>query len=324
MATAPIVLRGVGDVSRITLIDNLRSNMIEFFNWGFLCAGGFNNVQIGTNFASGAYGGDFSVLRCVSDPNYSLGQVWEGFRQDWVWESGVTYSLQPIQVSGVWVNNIFHPLSGVGTYAHFVNYPWGRIVFNNPIPKNSKVQANFSYRLFSFQSSEQTWFKELMFNSYRVDDPQFLQQGSGIWNVLAENRVQLPAIVVNVVPRRVTFGYELGGTDYVHQDVVFHILAENSADRDTLIDCISYQQDKTIPTFDKNSMAQANAFPLDYNGSIAPGSMCFPDLVSPSGQGGFFWKTTTFLRTVTQDVIAEPPLFQAKVRATMELTMMFP
>jgi hypothetical protein len=108
-------LKGVTDVSQSTLCDQLESNIIEFFNWGMLCIGGFNNVQIGA--ASGAYGGDMSRLRPVSDPNYINGQVWEGFRQDWVWQSGIEYVVQPIPVSGVYINSVFYPLNTTGVYS---------------------------------------------------------------------------------------------------------------------------------------------------------------------------------------------------------------
>jgi hypothetical protein len=312
-------LKGINDISESTLCDQLESNLMTFFNWGMLCIGAFGSVDLG---ASGVYGGDMSRLRAVTDPNYQNGQVWEAFRQDWVWESGVEYPIQPTQVSGVYVNGAFQPLGATGVYSHHVNYPFGRVVFDNPIPVTALVQAEYSYRLYSFQSADATWFRQVMFESFRVDDSQFLQYGSGVFNVLAQDRVQLPAVVVEVVPRRQMFGYELGGTQTVHQDILFHIFSENPFDRKTMMDIISYQKDKTIPLFDKNKMTQANAFPIDYNGSITPDAKCFPDLVKPSGQGGFFWRGGTFLQMGTQETISAPPLYQAVVRSTFEINLL--
>lgn len=315
-------LKGVTDIAQSTLCDQLESNIIQFFNWGMLCIGGFGNVVIGS--ASGAYGGDMSRLRSVSDPNYINGQVWEGFRQDWVWESGIEYPIQPIQVSGVYVNNVFYPIDSTGVYSHHVNYPLGRVTFDNPLPTDGSVtvQANYSYRLFTFQSSDQNWFRQVMFESFRVDKSDFLQFGSGVWNVLAQDRVQLPAVVIDVIPRRSMYGYELGGTVQVHQDILFHMFSENPYDRKSMLDYITYQKDKTIPLFDKNLVAAANAYPLDYNGSIASGAMCFPDLVKPTGQGGFFWRGGTFVNMNSQETISTPPLYQAVVRCTFEVNLL--
>jgi hypothetical protein len=266
-------LKGIQNINDSTLCDQLESNLIEFFNWGLLCIGGFANAATGV---VGVVGGDVSRLRPVIDPGYTDGQVWEGFRQNWVWESGIEYPVQPVQVSGVYVNGMFYPSNSVGQYAHHVNYPWGRIVFDTALPLTSVVQANYSYRL-----------------------------------------------IVDVIPRRNIFGYELGGTSTIQQDVLFHIFTEDPSNRKLLMDIISYQKDKTIPLFDKNAMAAQNRFPLDYNGAIAPGALTYPALVQPIGQGGFYWNHgTTFLNMGMQETISMPPLYQAVVRATMEINML--
>lgn len=318
-------LKGYTDVGQSTFSDQIESNLITFFNWGMLNIGGFGNVTMA--LASGAYGGDMSRMRPVNDPNYpspdgQSTQIWEGFRQDWVWESGIEYPIQPIQISGVYVNGGFVPVNSTGVYTHSINYPLGRVTFQNPLPTGTVVQTEYSYRLFTFQSSDETWFRQVMFESFRVDNPDFLSYGSGVWNVLAQERVQLPAVVVDVVPRRRMFGYELGGTTTVHQDVLFHIFTENPYDRKRMMDYITFQKDKTIPLFDKNLMAQANAFPLDQNGQVASGAKCFPDLVQPTGQGGFYWKYGTFLEMTTQESVSRPPLYQAVARSTFEVNLL--
>ena len=314
-------LKGINDISESTLSDNLESNLITFFNWGLLGIGAFGNVVI--NNASGAYGGDMSFLSPVRDRNYQEGQVWQAFRQDWVWESGINYSVQPIQVSGVYVNGTFHSLASTGTFAHHVNYVLGRIVFDSPISMTSNVvQAEYSYRLFPFQSSNQTWFRNVQFESFRVDDTQFQQYGSGIWDVLAQDRVQLPTVVVEITPRSSMFGYELGGTTTINKDILYHVFAENPWDRQRMLDIIAYQKDKTLPLFDKNLMAAASKFPLDYRGAIASGAMCFPDLVKPTGQGGFYWRAGTFVEMTTMETISQPPLYQGCVRSSFGVNIL--
>ncbi len=158
-----------------------------------------------------------------------------------------------------------------------------------------------------------------MFNSYRVDDPQFTQFGSGVWAVLSQNRIQLPAVIVETVPRRTFTPMQLGGGQWVKTDVLFHILAETTWDRDKLMDIISFQKEKTLLSFDKNAMTDANRFPLDYQGSIASGAMVYPDLVKMSGDGGFYWKKIFVKDMLTQESSSLPPLFRAVVRGTFEI-----
>lgn len=311
-------LKGITDIGDSTLCEQLKANLVEFFNWGFLGVGAFTNVTRGggSPYDEGA---SPAQLRLVNDPNYNLGQVWEANRQDWVWESGVEYAFQPIQISGVYVNNVFHAASSTGTYEHAINYPRGQVIFSNAIPGSSVVEVNYSHRYVSFYTSDAPWFKEVFFNSYRVDDPQFTQYASGVWAVLAQNRIQLPAVVVETVPRRTLTPMQLGGGQWINTDVLFHILTETTWDRDKLMDVITFQKERTLLSFDKNAMVAANKFPLDYQGSIASGAMVYPDLVQSSGDGGFFWKKIFIKEMKAQDSPSAPPLFRAVVRGTFEI-----
>lgn len=310
--------KGFDDFGDSLLTEQIKHNVVEFFNWGFLNAGAFFNVQIPT---SGAYGGLFNRLRPAYDPNYNEGQVWQAARQNWVWESGVERAAnqQPIQVSGVTVDGTFYPLATVGSGAHHVDYPRGRIVFDNAISTSSNVQAEYSYRWINVYTSDAPWFREIMFSSMRVDDSHFSQPGSGVWDILADNRIQLPAVIVEPVPRRRFTGMQLGGGQIVYQDVLFHVFAEQSYLRDKLVDVITFQNNKTIHFFDLNDINENSAFPLNGNGSLNAGAKSYPQLVTPSG--GHFWKKATFLNMSSQEIEADQPLFRAVVRGTIEINM---
>ena len=78
-------LRGIFNTQDATLSNILLENFLTFYDWGFLDKGAFYNINIPS---SGLYGGIKSNLRLVDDPNYTKGQVWEGYRQNWVWETG--------------------------------------------------------------------------------------------------------------------------------------------------------------------------------------------------------------------------------------------
>ena len=282
-------LKGVSSVFDSQLSDQLEANLVGFFQWGFLGVGGFFNVTVPQ---SGVYGGKESRLRPVYDPNYTDGQVWEAFRKDWVWETGVEYDHQPIRVSGVYVDGVFHAVNETGAYAHHIDYPNGRVVFDNPISTGCVVEAEYSYRLFQLYTADTEWWQKIQTRSFRVDDPHFLQWGSGEWDILAQNRVQLPAIIVEAVPNVASRqGFEIGNSvQTVQQDVLFHVLAEDRFYFKWLHDTITNQKDKRFIGFDKNRMLAADAFPLNQDGSPRESGMMYPDLVKPSGEGGYGWR----------------------------------
>jgi len=179
-------LRGVDELGDDLIGSQLANNLINFYNWGMLGVGGFFNINITT---TGPYGGNQHQLRPVQDPNYADGQVWEGFRSDWVWETGVNYNTQPIRVSGVFVDGAFQPATGVGTYAHHINYPLGRVVFDTAVSTTSTLTAEFSYRWAHFDKADSPWMREVMYRSNRVDDAHFLQMGSGNWSAIVTGKL---------------------------------------------------------------------------------------------------------------------------------------
>lgn len=303
-------LKGITDISHAQLNDQLEENIASFFNWGTLCVGGFANVTIPT---SGAFGGNAHRLALVTDMRYTNGQVWQGFRQNWVYESGVEYGTQPIQISGVFVNNTFMPVSG---NQYYINYPLGQVVFNTAIAQNSTVQIEFSYKHINFLKSDNPVFKEIQANSYRVDNRQFNLQASGDYAVFGENRVQLPAVFVEALPSRAFKPYELGGGHYIYQDVALHVLTETPWDRKQIMDLLSFQHDKTIQLFDKNEMRAGNVFPLDYRGMLTSGAVGYPDLVED-----YYWRENTFTDTKVSPIRLTNGLYGAVVRVTCEVIM---
>ena len=328
-------LKGVLQVGDNTLTSMLQDNLVEFFNWGLIDKGGFFNVEIPT---SGQYGGDQHRLRLVDDPNYTKGQVWEAFRGNWVWESGVNQSTTPINISGVHVNGTFHSRTTTGTYAHHVNYPWGRIVFDSAIDTSSTVTMEYSYKWVNVTYANSVpWFRELQYRSQRIDSAHFLQDASGDWSQLAGTRFQLPASAVEMVPSRRSKPYQLGGGQWVYQDAIFHVYAEEEYTRDKLVDIISFQDDKTLYLFDTNRMTADNRFPLDYRGAKASGALTYPELVKPSGSPygdgtfttGFRSQTMTgrpsdmrFTNTRGQEAgMINPNLYRGLVRTSVEVVM---
>ncbi|MHC4911416.1 MAG: hypothetical protein ACYTE5_00210 [Planctomycetota bacterium] len=313
----------VNHVGENSLINQMESSLKTYLDWGLLSIGGWTNIETPT---SGAFGGDFSTLRAVSDPAYTDGQVWESARKDWVWETGMDYSgvlsngdptgVEPIAITGVSVGGTTYG-TGDATYAHHYNYPLGRVIFDTAVSTTSAVKLDYSYRnVQTYIADQAPWWDEIQQNSLRVDDSTFDQIGSGNWGILSNHRVQLPAVVVEAVPRRTFTPYQLGDvSQFVYQDVLFHIIADTRWWRNNLVDIVSLQKDTTIMMYNNNTVAQSGAYPLDYRGMLVDSSKSYPCLADE-----YPFKTMRFFNViVTEMQTLNSRLYQGTVRVTFEL-----
>ncbi len=285
--------KGVVNYGDSQLSNQLSANMIEFCNWAMLCIGAFYNVQLNSNI----YGANPSVLRMSDDRRYPKGKAWDGYKSQWIWETNIEYPVQPIQISGIYVNNTFYPTgTSDPNFAYNISYPRGQVVFNKPIPTNSKVQCEYSHREVCFYSSDTEWYRTVLDRLGRPDDYQFNWQGSGLWGIFSDTRTALPAVVVESVPNTRFTPKALGGGQWLYQDVNFHIYADDSADRNILTNILSYQSEKKFYLFDQNAMAASSSFPLNVYGYLVRPDLTYPTLVQK-----FLWTDAVIL-----DVSAGP------------------
>jgi hypothetical protein len=313
MSSDWLVLKGFDNWGDTTLTDQLAQNLVSFFNNGFLNLGAFTNVTMNL---SGYYGGDFSRLRPVNDPNFADGRVFEGFRSQWVYESGISYNYQPISISGVYVSGVFCPTSGLA-YSHHIDYTLGRVVFDNPINQSIPINIEFPYRNVFATTSEAPWFRQIQTNSLRVDNNQFLQGPSGAWDTLAQSRVQLPAVVIEPTTRITLEPMQLGGGQFRNQDVLCHVVAETPWERNKLTDIILSQKDKTIYLYDLNKVVADEVWALNFDGSPNPSGLQYPQLVDPGL--GYRKYNCLFYNAVAQDVMNPQNLFVSSVRLTCKI-----
>ena len=272
-------LANLSNAQDVTLSNILLDNLIAFYDWGFLDRGSFYNIKIPQ---SGIYGGDRHKLRLVDDPNYNDGQVWEGYRKNWVWESGINATAtQPTRISGVFVDGTFYATDNVSK-PFYVDYPNGRVVFDSAQTTTSTVQLEYSHKWVEVIPAEGVpWFRQLQQGSFRNEEG-FQVAGSGGWAQLGQTRVQLPAIAVEVVPARSMEGYQLGGGQWVNNEAIFYIMTENHWECANLMDSILYQNERTIHLFDTTKVALSGAFPYNYrnelNENALPSGM-YPNLI---------------------------------------------
>jgi len=290
MTGTATTMKGFSDFGKPTLGEYLKTNLISFFDWSFVDKGAFTNVLIPQ---SGAYGGTWHKLLPVMDQNAgatsTTTNVWEGPRNNWVWETGVSVSQQPIRVSGVYLDNVFQPLNN----GNYVDYPNGRVVFDSGISINTNVTAEYSWRYINvLDASHLPWFRQVEYDSMQrglLPDVY----GSGSKGQIPQTRLQLPAIGVELVDRDY-YPLQLGGGQYAKTDIILHVFAESDTDAGRLADVLSFQNDKTILMFDIDRMAQSGVFPLDWRGGVVSGALMYPDLVKTNVEGGYLWNKLRF------------------------------
>lgn len=296
-----------------TVGENLEYGVIDFYKWAFLEAGAYQNITRSPAI-SGIHGGNRYRLSYDKEEGYLNGQVWQGHRSDWVWESGVSFSPPPTSVS-VWVGGTLQA-SG-----YYVDYPRGRVVFNTALPTGSVVEANYAHRTVSFVQASEPWFKELMFNSYDIERTDFLTgNAGGKWNAAHDIRQQMPVVGVEVVGTTRYKPYQLGGGQWQYKDVLYYIYAESKEERDKLRDIISNQNDKVIWLYDRALLKESGMWPimLDYRGSPVTGYWTYPSLVAENN--GFRYLNAKFTNTqaYNQDT-GNGWLYSAVVRTTAEV-----
>jgi hypothetical protein len=227
----------------------------------------------------------------------------------------------PARVSGVWVDGVFRPTPGSGAYAHRVDYPGGRVVFDSPVPASSVVRCEYSYRLFQVQTADAPAFQDLQEGSFRPDDPQFALSGSGAWDVPSSLRAQLPCVFVEATADGYAYGTQIGGGDTHRRDVLFHVLAEDRPHKNWMADVLLRQFEKRVPSFDRNEASRRDLLPLDAYGGVRPSGMLYPDLVKPAEDGGCGWRQLRVVAARGADQPRVGRLFHAAVRASVEVDL---
>ena len=309
-------LKGFNDVFETTLNNELQDNLVEFFDWGLLEKGNYFNAELGETYSAGL---DYSKLTLSNTESYASGRAWEGFRKNWIWQSGVDHSPAPLVgsndalpgISGVYVNDTFYPSDTTGTYAHHVDYFNGRVVFDNALPSDTKVQAEHSYKYINvIYANSLPWLREIQYRSLdlnTIDNSDF--------TLPSEMKVQLPAIAIEVVPRRTMAPYQFGGGQWIMTDVLFHCLAETETMRNTLVDIVSFQNDKVFKLFDNDTLAESGAFPVDYRGVPVSGALRYPDILDAYGTS----KTAMFKNSNVQGMeLINTNFYAGIVRSTLE------
>lgn len=262
MNYTPFSIKGIASVKFNSSSNEIVDNLIGFFDWGLLNKENFFNIKKGDtigkliqengpepfdfyNNSTVKLNDDASQLKPINIRSLPKGSVWRGLFDNWVWESGITTDYQPINISGVYINDIFYPSNTSGEYKHFIDYNNGGAVFFNPIPLTSKVQVEHSFKWISIHDSES--FEGLKFLDTEIKENDF--------------GYRMPTIIIEPVSRTHE-GVQLGGGQWIISDVLFHCFATTDSMCERLMDIVSYQNDRSIIFFNKNKLRLTNNFPF--------------------------------------------------------------
>lgn len=264
--------KGITDISQAGHTETIDINVKYWLDWSFLEIGAYVNIETPV---SGVLNERLDRLIPVSDPYYTDGQVWKAFRDNFVWESGVSYSPSPIRPSGVFINDVF--TSGNFDYAN------GRVILYSGVSVTSRVTAEYSYKWINVLSdSDGNYLDEVIGDSFKVEEP-YTSLSSGVYN---QSNLQLPAVIYEIIGRT-NQGYQLGLGQWARSDVLFHVLAEDDWSCKKIADILTDQNEKTIFMFDVDLFYTSGVNALNQLGYLNDGALTYPDLIQPKEYGGY-------------------------------------
>ena len=255
------------------LYSQIETNLKDFMDWSFLNVYAYNNVNIVSGVSPQTY-----TLRSVSASGTTPQSVttWEGPFKDWVWENVPDRNIKSI--NNVILNGVNLPTpTGSGNYTYHINYPLGRLAFNNPVSSNSSVKLEYSYRqVQTYKSEDSLWWKEIQKNNYGAfNDSAFTNQ------LLAEHKLQPPFIMIETIARNNQIPYEIGNSSNIlDQDILFHVFTRNPSQRSNLIDILLSQKDKGLILYDLNKVIADGVYGLNYRGEKNINGLNYGQLVT--------------------------------------------
>ena len=308
--------------------NQLEYNLRDFIDYGILSAGGFVNVKRNRN---NIHGNSPDRLYPVQDPNYKNGQIWQTMRKNWVYETGIgggytfTGSLAsndgslPAYITGIKVNDTTTiNTSTTGTYDHSLDYLNGRVIFDSAISMTTKLNLDYSYKWVQvYTYSDAEWWQEIQ---YATDEnaKHHKSKDKGDFFVDPKNRVQLPAVVIEIIPRSSSTPYRLGDHSMVlDQDILIHVVADNYFDRNNICDMIRLQEDRIIKLYDINTVSKSGVYPYKMDGTLNPTRIQYDDLVN---NDTYYYNNCRLKNMVVSTVESvNPDLFESTIRTTAEI-----
>jgi len=187
------------------------------------------------------------------------------------------------------------------------------VIFDSPLQDSDTVIVNHSYRNIQvYKDNESEWFKELQRYSY---DPT---KSTNVKGLIANHRVQMPCIILELAPGTELVPYRLGSIDsIIRQDVILHILTEKYVDRAYLVDILLLQKDKVIKLYDIKKVVENSVYPINYNGSKNSALLNYQEIIEDSN---YFLRNCFFkqMNLVDLDYLTGS-ILRASIRLQLEI-----
>ena len=225
----------------------VKSNLDLWLNDLFIRNGLYTNVADGD---VDLYGRNISSLVASSDPSFDADNtIFQSPFKNWVHESGVTSAesgvAAPIIASGVTVDGTFYlTATTVGAYAHIIDYPNGRVIFDTALAGSPSVSTSYSYKdvTVDFADSFNNENMPLKIEMSYKDNPA--QTGVDIYPVSDERT--LPAVFVDILNRQST-PYEIGTRNSIANFIcTLHVWARDDFQLDMIEDILTEEDDQVI------------------------------------------------------------------------------
>lgn len=216
----------MAEAVRYRLSSNIKFNLKSYLDREFVNSALFVNVASGTLFRPNGDRMD-QLIRVNS-------QLYESYFDNWIYEPDATgvVGFPTIEASGVYIDGVFHARN-TAPYQPEIDFTQGRVHFNgSPIPVNSSLSAEFSYKHVSIDYPDSRKINRIF--SYLKDGVDFTN------NLTAPSgrERQLPACVIDT-QRRISYPHAIGGSIKTDTLIAFHILANNTTERDQIVDILT-------------------------------------------------------------------------------------
>ena len=229
----------------------IKSNLELWLNDLFIRNGLYVNVASGD---LDIYSRNLSSLVASSDPTFAVDNtVFQSAFKNWVHEDSVVGAASgvaaPVVNSGVIVDGTFYSTTTTsGTYAHIVDFPNGRVIFDTALAGSPVVEADFSYKevTVDFANRLNNENNPIRIETSLKDNPA----QTGVESYPTSDTRTLPAIFIDVLNRK-SSAYELGTRDAVADYFgVFHIWARDDFQRDMIEDILADEHRQVLMGID--------------------------------------------------------------------------
>ncbi len=234
----------------------------SFLDQELLRDGNYDVITSGTQFYDNQ---DLSLLipdtgeEVLAEGGYLAGQVWQSLFKNWVLENPPALNPSVVlrhwptafRASGVFIDGAFR-LEEDTVYPHSIDYINGRVIFDSPLPLDTIVHGEYTYKtvqILSLREFNNQLRQGVLEQQYKTNPftAGQLTYPSGTTKISP-----LPIIFTENMGR--TYGeYQLGDRSLIARDeLVCEIWALDESTRDNLIDLVSYQQRKSFPIINYN------------------------------------------------------------------------